>query len=304
MYPRDMEWLNYHHLYYFWIVAREGTISRACKKLRLAQPTISRQLAQLEGNLDEQLFIRSGRTLELTETGRLVFEYADEIFPVGHELMEVLRGRPRGRPTRFQVGISDAIPKLVAFRILEPALNMDLPVQLVCHEAGPQELLMKLAEHTLDMVLTDAPLSSAAYKTRAFNHQLGSCGATVFASPRVAPKLRRNFPHSLDGQPFLLPLPGSDLRRSLDDWFDRNGVHPLIVGEFQDSALLKAFGQAGSGVFVGPSAIEAEIRKQYKVSVVGRVESTVERFYAISLERKVRHPAVLAVTEAARRELF
>ena len=299
-----MEWLNYHHLYYFWTVAKEGTIARACEKLRLAQPTISRQLAQLEENLDQQLFTRSGRTLELTETGRLVFEYADEIFPVGHELMEVLRGRPRGRPTRFQVGISDAIPKLVAFRILEPALSMDLPVQLVCHEAGPQELLMKLAEHTLDMVLTDAPLSSAAYRKRVFNHQLGSCGVTVFADANVARQLRRNFPRSLDGQPFLLPLPGSVLRRSLDDWFHRNEIHPLIVGEFQDSALLKAFGQAGSGAFVGPSAIEAEIRKQYNVSVVGRVESIVERFYAISLERKVRHPAVLAVTEKARRELF
>jgi LysR family transcriptional activator of nhaA len=299
-----MEWLNYHHLYYFWTVAKEGTISRACEKLRLAQPTISRQLAQLEENLDEQLFDRSGRTLELTETGRLVFEYADEIFPVGHELMEVLRGRPRGRPTRFLVGISDGIPKLVAFRILEPVLRMGVPVQLVCQEAGPEELLRKLSEHTLDMVLTDAPLSSAAYKTRAFNHQLGSCGATVFAAPRVARKLRRNFPHSLDGQPFLLPLPGSALRRSLDDWFDRNEVRPLIVGEFQDSALLKAFAQAGSGAFVGPSAIEAEIRNQYKVAAVGHVESIVERFYAISLERKVRHPAVLAVTEKARRELF
>lgn len=304
MYHHAMEWLNYHHLYYFWTVAREGTISRACEKLRLAQPTISRQLAQLEESLDEQLFIRSGRNLELTETGRLVFEYAEEIFPVGRELMEVLRGKPRGRPTRFQVGISDGIPKLVAFRILEPALNMDLPVQLVCHEAGSQELLMKLSEHALDMVLTDAPSSSAAYKTRAFSHQLGSCGVMVFAAPNVARKLRRNFPQSLDGHPFLLPLPGSALRRSLDDWFHLNGVHPQIVGEFQDSALLKAFGQAGSGAFVGPSAIEAEIRQQYNVSVVGQVESTVERFYAISLERKVRHPAVLAVTENARRTLF
>lgn len=299
-----MEWLNYHHLYYFWTVAKEGTIARACEKLRLAQPTISRQLAQLEENLDERLFDRSGRTLELTEAGRLVFEYADEIFPVGRELMEVLRGGPRGRPSPFRVGISDAIPKLVAFRILEPALSMDVPVQLVCREAGPQELQMKLAEHTLDMVLTDAPLSSGAYKARAFNHQLGSCGVTVFATPNATRKLRRNFPRSLDGQPFLLPLPGAALRRSLDDWFARNEIHPLIVGEFQDSALLKAFGQAGSGAFVGSSAIEAEIRKQYNVSVVGHVDGIVERFYAISLERKVRHPAVLAVTEKARRELF
>lgn len=299
-----MEWLNYHHLYYFWTVVTEGTITRACEKLRLAQSTISRQLGQLEQSLGEKLFIKAGRTLQLTEQGQVVFEYAEEIFPIGRELMEVLSGRPRGRPARFLVGISDAIPKLIAFRLLEPALRMEIPIRLVCHEDKPDGLLLKLASHTLDMVLTDAPLSSATYSTKVFNHQLGSCGVSIFAAPRSHRRLRRDFPKSLDGERFLLPLPGSTLRRSLEEWFDRHGIRPVIVGEFQDSALLKVFAQAGGGIFVGPSAIEKEIRKQYGVAVVGRTDEIIERFYAVSQERKVRHPAVLAVSEAAREKLF
>ena len=304
MYPGAMEWLNYHHLYYFWTVAKEGTIARACEKLRLAQPTISRQLAQLENALGEKLFARSGRRLELTGVGQVVFEYAEEIFPVGQELIEVLRGRPRSRPTRFLVGVSDVIPKLIAFRILEPVLKMDQPVDLVCHEDKPDGLLLKLSTHALDMVLTDAPLSSSMYKARTFSHELGRCGVTFFASPKLATGLRRAFPASLDGMQFLLPLPGLALRRGLDEWFVRHGVRPVVVGEFQDSALLKVFGQAGRGVFVGPSVIEREIQQQYGATIVGRTEEITERYHAVSLERKLRHPAVIALSEAARERLF
>jgi LysR family transcriptional activator of nhaA len=299
-----MEWLNYHHLFYFWTVAREGTIARACGKLRLAQPTISRQLRQLEEALGEKLFVKSGRTLELSEVGRTVFDYAEEIFPVGQELLEVLRGRPRGRPVRFLVGISDVIPKLIAFRILEPVLRMSTPVDLVCHEDKPEELLLKLSSHTLDMVLTEAPASASAHRIRAFNHLLGSSGVSFFAAPEIARKLRRRFPESLDGARFLLPLAGSILRRSLEEWFERRGVRPAIAGEFQDSALLKVFGQAGCGVFAGPSAIEREIRRQYGTPVIGRTEEITERFYAVSAERRLKHPAVVAVSAGARQFLL
>lgn len=299
-----MEWLNYHHLFYFWTVAREGTIARACQKLRLAQPTISRQLRQLEEALGEKLFVKSGRTLELTEVGRTVFDYAEEIFPVGQELLEVLRGRPRGRPVRFLVGVSDVIPKLIAFRILEPVLHMDTPVDLVCHEDKPEELLLKLSSHTLDMVLTEAPASASAYRVRAFNHLLGSSGVSFFAAPAIARKLRRRFPDSLDGARFLLPLAGSMLRRSLEEWFESKGIRPAIAGEFQDSALLKVFGQAGCGVFAGPSAIEGEIRRQYGTPVIGRTEEITERFYAVSAERRLKHPAVVAVSAGARQFLL
>jgi LysR family transcriptional regulator, transcriptional activator of nhaA len=299
-----MEWLNYHHLLYFWTVAKEGTIARAGEKLHLAQPTLSRQLAQLQDALGQKLFVRSGRLLELTEVGQLVFEYADEIFPVGQELMEVLRGRPRARPARFSVGISDVIPKLIAFRLLEPVLKMDIPVELICHEDKPDGLLLKLSSHAVDMVLTDTPLTNSIYKTRAFSHPLGSCGVTFFAAPVLARTIRREFPKSLDGTPFLLPLAPLALRRGLDEWFSRHGVRPRMVAEFQDSALLKVFGQAGRGVFAGPSVIEREIRRQYGVAIVGRTEEVTERYYAVSLERKVRHPAVLALSDAAREKLF
>jgi LysR family transcriptional activator of nhaA len=297
MYPTTMDWLNYHHLYYFWTVAKEGTIARACGKLRLAQPTISRQLAQLEESLGEKLFTRSARKLELTEAGRLVLAYAEDIFPLGREMMEALRGRPGNRPAPFLVGISDVIPKLIAFRVLEPVLRMETQVELVCHEDKPEGLLMKLTSHALDMVLTDAPLSSSIYKAKAFSHHLGSCGVSFFATPELGRGLKKNFPRSLDGVRFLLPLPGLALRRELEEWFGRHAVRPFVAGEFQDSALLKVFGQAGQGVYAGPTVIEREICKQYGAMVVGRTEEITERYYAVSLERKVRHPAVLEISK-------
>src|SRR4051812_16372438 len=236
MYSRVMEWLNYHHLLYFWTVAKEGSIARACEKLRLAQPTISGQLRQLEDALGEKLFVKRGRGLVMTEVGQVVFRYAEEIFGLGRELQDVLKGRPRGRPLRLLVGISDMLPKLVAYRILQPALEMEEPVQLVCDEDTPERLLVQLAEHRIDVVLSDAPIPPGA-PAKAFNHLLGSCSTTVFAAPKLAARYRRKFPRSLDGAPFLLPMEGAAVRRSLEQWFDAENIRPRLVGEFKDGAL-------------------------------------------------------------------
>ena len=298
-----MEWLNYHHLLYFWTVAREGSIVRACRKLNLAQPTVSGQLRLLEESLGEKLFRKAGRGLALTDVGQVAFRYADEIFGLGRELQDVLQGRPRGRPRRLLVGVSDVLPKLVAYRVLRPALEMAEPVQLVCDEGTPERLLVELAEHRLDVVLSDSPVTSAV-PVRAFNHLLGSCSVTLFAARRLAARYRRGFPSCLDGAPFLIPMEGSSLRRSLEQWFDSEKIRPRLVGEFKDGALLATFGQAGAGVFAAPSAIEKEVTDLYKVAAIGRIESITERFYAITVERKLKHPAVVTISEAARETLF
>ncbi len=293
-----MEWLNYHHLYYFWMVAKEGTIARACQKLLLAQPTISGQLRQFEESLGEKLFIKSGRNLVLTEIGQVVYRYADEIFSVGRELQDVLRGRPQGRPARFLVGISDVMPKWIVFRVLEPVLKMSEPVHLICHEDDTENLLLRLAAHQLDMVLTDAPVTAPS-RARAFNHELGSSGISFCATPELAARYRRNFPKCLDSAPFLLPIEGSAMRRSLEQWFDHHQIRPSIVGEFQDSALLKVFGQAGAGVFAIASAVEKDVEVHYGCRTISRTREIVERFYAVSLERRLKHPAVVMVSKAA-----
>lgn len=298
-----MEWLNYQHLLYFWTVAREGSVSRACQRLSLAQPTISGQLRVLESALGEKLFMRAGRNLVLTDVGQVVYRYAEEIFSLGSELLDTLKGRPTGRPLRLAVGIADSVPKLIAYRLLAPALALPEPVHLICNEDRPERLLAELSIHQLDLVLSDAPVSSAV-RVRAFNHLLGECGVSFFAATPLAAGYRRKFPASLDGAPFLLPSDNSTLRRALDQWFDSQHIRPKIVGEFQDSALLKVFGQAAVGVFVAPTVIENEVRRQYGVSMVGRVESIIERFYAISVERKLKHPAVVAISETARDKVF
>ena len=298
-----VEWLNYHHLLYFWMVAREGSIAQASKQLLLAQPTITGQIRALENTLGEKLFSRSGRNLVLTEVGRLVYRYANEIFSLGRELTDVLKGRPAGRPVRLLVGVSDVLPKLIAYRLLQPALALPEPVHIVCHEDHPERLLADLATFGLDVVLTDAPVGSSA-RVRVFSHLLGTCGVSFFGAWSLAAKYRKRFPASLDGAPFLLPLENTTLRRSLEQWFDAQGIRPQVVGEFQDSALLKVFGQAGIGLFAAPTVIENEVRRHYGVSVLGRTESVTERFYAISVERKLKHPAVVAISEAARQTLF
>jgi LysR family transcriptional regulator, transcriptional activator of nhaA len=300
---RRMDWLNYHHLFYFWTVAREGSIARACDKLLLAQPTISGQLRALEKSLGDKLFTRAGRGLALTDTGRMVYRYADEIFSLGKELSDTLKGRPSGRPIRLMVGVADVLPKMISFRLLEPALRLPEAIQVVCREDKPDRLLADLAVHGLDIVLADAPVSPSV-KVRAFNHLLGECGVSVMGTADLAKSLRKRFPQSLDGAPFLLPTDNTSLRRALDQWFDARAIRPAIRAEFEDSALLKVFGQAGVGVFVAPTAVEDEVRDQFGVQLVGRINEVRERFYAISVERKLKHPAVLAISDAARQKLF
>jgi LysR family transcriptional regulator, transcriptional activator of nhaA len=298
-----MEWLNYHHLLYFWTVVREGGISRAGKQLRLAQPTISAQLRALEERLGEKLFQRSGRKLVLTEIGRLVYGYADEIFALGRELTDTLKGRPSGRPIRFTVGVTDAMPKLIAYRLLEPALRMPQPVQLICREGKPQQLLAELMMHGLDLVLADVP-AGVEMPVKAYNHLLGDCAVQLFGNDELASQLKSGFPQSLNGAPMLLPMAGTALRRSLDQWFDQQSIRPRIVAEVEDSALLKVFGAAGAGIFAAPAAIETEIRRQFDVRPLGTIEGVRERFYAVSIERKLKNPAVVAISESARTELF
>ena len=298
-----MAWLNYHHLLYFWTVAREGSVTKACGVLNLTQPAISAQIRTLERSLGERLFEKRGRLLTLTETGRLVYRYADEIFTIGRELQETLAGRPSGRPARLTVGVVEALPKLVAYRLLEPALRGPDPVHLVLREDRLERLLADLAVHALDIVLSETPIPPST-RVKAFSHLLGECGVTIFGAPRLADAHRRRFPQSLDGAPFLLPTDNTTLRRSLDQWFDRHGAAPRVVAEIEDSAVLKVFGQEGAGLFAAPTAVEREVRRQYGVRVVGRIAEVRERFYAISAERRIRHPAVLALTSAARDEIF
>jgi len=298
-----MEWLNYHHLLYFYTVAREGSVTRAAQLLRLAQPTLSGQIRKLEGQFDEKLFERQGRSLVLTEMGRLVYRYADEIFSLGRELTDTLRGRPTTHPARLAVGISDAVPKLISHRLLETALALPEPVRLVLREGKTDDLLAALAVQAFDLVITDAPLGSHL-KVRAYNHLLGESGVTFFASSKLARAHRRRFPKSLDGAPMVLPTENTMLRRSLEQWFEGVGVRPRIVAEIEDTALLKVFGQHGAGIFPAPEILAAEVRRQYRVESVGSAGDVRERFYAISVERRIKHPAVAAITATAQRELF
>jgi LysR family transcriptional activator of nhaA len=300
---RFMDWLNYHHLLYFWLVVREGGVVPAAAKLRLAHPTVSGQVHALEDALGEKLFVRQGRRLVLTEMGRVVHGYADEIFSLGGELLDAVRGRATGRPVRLVVGIADVLPKLIVRQILEPALHLGEPVQLVCREAKPDRLLADLALHELDLVLSDAPVGPNI-RVRAYSHLLGECGLTFLATRELARRHKRRFPASLDGAPMLLPTSNTALRRSLDTWFEAKEIRPRVVAELEDSALIQAFGQDGVGVFAVPTAIEAVVRRQSEVVVVGRTTEVLERFYAISVERKLKHPAVVAICQTARSTLF
>jgi LysR family transcriptional activator of nhaA len=302
MRARAMDDLNYNHLLYFHIVAREGSIRRAAEVLRLTQSTVSIQVHALERSIGQRLFTRSGRHLVLTDVGQLVRRYAEEIFARGDELAEVLRGRPAQRPMRFAVGIASTVTKLVAFRLLEPVFRLAEPMRIVCGVEAHEALLGRLAAYSLDLVISDAPVAAGS-KIRAFGHALGDSGISFFGDARLAARYRRGFPRSLDGAPVLLPADGCDLRRGLDGWFDALGVHPQVVGEFEDSAAIKVFGASGAGIFPVPSIVAAEMRRQYRVCVVGKTDEVRERYYAISVERRLRHPAVVAISESARRRL-
>jgi LysR family transcriptional activator of nhaA len=297
-----MEWLNFHHLRYFWTVAREGSVSRAAKQLRLSQPTVSEQLHALEDALGEKLLQRAGRGVALTDMGKTVYRFADEIFSLGRDLQDTVRGRPTGRPVRLVVGIADVVPKLVAFRILEPVLRMDPEVRLVCYEDRPERLLDQLASHDLDIVLADAPIGPS-HPSRAYNHLLGESRVAIFGTEALARRARRSFPASLAEMPFLLPTPGTALRRSLDSWLDERGIVPNVVGEFQDSALVVAFGELGAGLFAAPEAIMDATLKARGLRKVGPIDGVRERYYAISIERRLKHPAVVVIAGAAREQL-
>ena len=297
------DWLNYHHLLYFWTVAKEGGITPAARSLHLSQPTLSTQISKLEKALGVKLFDRKGRSLVLTEAGQLAYRYADEIFGLGRELVDAIRGRPSDETVRLLVGVPDVLPKLIVYRLLKPALELEERVKLVCHEGKLNDLLSDLALHRLDIVLADSPLTPQV-NVRAFNHLLGECCVTVFGTPKLARKYKRGFPESLRGAPMLLPTQSTTLRRSLEQWFDAADIRPEIAHEFEDSAVLKVFGQEGEGLVVVPTAMEQEVAEQYSLKPLGRIEEITERFYAISVERRLKHPAVVAISDAAKEHLF
>lgn len=300
---QKMRWLNYHHLLYFHTVAREGSVTRACKELRLAQPTVSAQLKSLEDSLGEKLFEKEGRYLRLTEVGQVVFRYADEIFGIGRELIASLEGRPSGRMQALKIGIADVMPKQVVYRLLEPVFASGGGIKLVCHEDHTEKLLADLAVHEVDLVIADSPIPPAV-KIKAYNHFLGESGITFIASDKLAKQFARGFPQSLNKAPMFLPSHGAAIRREFDYWFQTQGVTPNVIGEFQDSALMKSFARAGHAIMATPTCVEKDVMSEYGLHLVGRTDGVKERFYVISVERKVKHPAVLSIVEEAQRRLL
>ncbi len=299
---RPLNKINYNHLFYFWHIVREGSVLRASQKLKVAQPTVSEQLRALEESLGEKLFDRAGKRLVLTEIGQVVYRYANEIFLLGREMQDAIQDRATGRALRLEVGVAEAMPKLIASRLLEPALRMAERPDIVVYENRTDRLLAQLAVHTLDIVLSDAVLEPS-FDVRIYRHLLGECGITLYAKRAIAARLRPWFPKSLDGEPMLFPTANTALRRSMDRWMKDAGIHPKVIGEFQDSALLATFGSQGVGVFPASSAVEDDMREHYRVEVVGRVPDIRQSFYAFSAERKLIHPAVVVLSQAARNEL-
>jgi LysR family transcriptional activator of nhaA len=298
-----MEWLNYHHLLYFWTVARKGSLAAAAEELHLSPPTVSVQIRRLEEALSEKLFERSGRRLVLTEIGSVVYRFADEIFSLGRDMLDTVKGRPTGRPLRLVVGVADVLPKIVAHRLIEPALRLPERVRVICREASPDQLLVALAAQEVDVVLTDAPVG-AGFKVRAHSHLLGESGMSFLGVPALARACKRGFPRSLSGTPMLLPTENMAVRRSLDLWFEAKGIRPEILGEFEDYALLREFGASGHGVFAVPSVVERSLRRVYRLDLLGRVQTVRAQFYAVSLERRIKNPAVAAMCNVARAETF
>ena len=294
-----LDWLNYHHLFYFWQVVKEGSIQAASRKLGVTPSTISTQLKSLEGNLDRPLLARVGRRLEPTKEGLIAMRYANEIFSLGREMKDTLAGKATGQPLRLRVGAAMVVPKLVVYRILAPAFEMEEPVHLICSENRPDRLLAELALHTLDVVLMDSPIPAGS-TVRAFNHPLGGCGVSLFAHPDLIERYGTDLPGSLDGAPFLLPTEHAAMRRALERWFRRCGIQPRIIAEFQDSALMKVYGEAGKGFFASPTLIASDIVQHYGVQHVMDLDEVQERFYAITLDRRITNPAIASITDNAR----
>jgi len=295
--------LNYNHLLYFWTVAREGSIAKATQSLHLTPQTISGQLKLLEKSVGEPLFHKVGRGLAMTETGHTVFQYAEEIFNLGAELASRIKTGRVIVPALINVGVVNSIPKLVAARILQPVFDSEVPIRLVCPEGSLESLLGRLAVHRLDLILSDRPIPSGL-SVKAFSHTLGSSDISLFCPPAQSRLYSKNFPQSLDKAPMLLPTMDNPIRRPLDDWFEHIGVSPALVAEFEDSALMKAFGEAGNGIFPSPTAISDEVERMYRVRRIGNPIPVQEAYFAISPERKLKHPAVLRIIDAARARLL
>jgi len=294
-----VEFLNYHHLRYFWVVAKEGGLRKAADKLHVSQPTISAQIAALEGVLMEKLFRRGGRSLTLTEAGHRVLSYAEDIFSLGQELLDTAQQRPTSRPLRVHIGITDSLPKLVSYEIIKPIFKLEQPVQAVCREGKVADLLGQLAAYRLDIVLADEPAPSSL-PIKVFNHFLGECGVTFCAERKLAATLKRKFPKSLNHAPVLLPAGNTALRRSLEKWFQAEEIRPRLIAEFDDAALMKVAAVDGLGFFALPTLVMQEAVASYDFQFIGRTEECRQQFYAISAERKLTHPAVLAITSQAR----
>lgn len=292
--------MNFKHLHYFWWVGKTGSVARASEQLHLTAQTLSGQISVLEERLGTKLFIKRGRNLEMTDAGRLAFGYADEIFALGSELEQSLQRYASGEhPIEFRVGVSDAVSKTIAFRLLEPAVHLSRPTNIVCREGKLDGLLAELAANRFDLVIAGSPIPPAR-SLKAYNHRLGESGISFFASATLRRTLKGKFPACLVGAPLLLPGPDAALRARLARWFEKNKLRPRVVGEFDDSALMKEFGRRSAGVFIGPTLLEAEIEAQYAVKAVGRTTEVIEEFFAISIERRVTHPCVVAITAAAR----
>lgn len=296
--------MNYKHLYYFMQVAETGSIAAASRQLHLTPQTISGQLQLLADRLGGPLFEKSGRRLTLTDSGQLALSYAQQIFSLGSELEAAVRERARqGRTLEFRVGVADAVPKSIAYHLVEPALSVDEPVRIVCREWRLDRLLAELAMHTLDLVIADAPLPPSV-SVKAFSHHLGGSAIGVFASPSLRARSRKPFPDCLQGAPLLMPGEDSAVGQRLRTWFKAQGLQPRVAAEFDDSALAQEFGRQGVGYLLGPAVLADEIEARLQVRRVGTIDEVQEDFYAISVERRISHPCVLAITRAARAELF
>jgi len=295
--------LNYKHLRYFWMVAKTGSIAKAAEQLYLTPQSISGQLTEFANVLGVELFRRAGRNLEMTEAGRQVLSYADEIFSIGDDLLEAIHDQREKKSTPLKVGIADSVSKLVVYRLLEPALKFAEPIRLICREGRLVPLLAELSVHRLDMIIADRPMPNHLH-VRGFNHLLGESDLTVFGAHSLTENLVGNFPECLNNVPFLLPGEDASIRPKLEQWLDSNNLHPIISGEFDDSALMKSFGQAGAGLFAAPSNNAVHICEQYNVKAIGKIDSVVEQLYVITTERQLTHPAILAISQKGREDLF
>ena len=295
--------MNYKHLNYFWVIANMGSVSKASEQLHLTPQTLSGQLGKLEDDFGMRLFTRSGRNLLLNDAGRMVYGYANDIFTRGVELEETLQNYPDNPPLPIKVGIVDVVPKTIAYNLLRPALQLRKSVRISCREGELRELLSALAIHKIDLIIADSP-APKSLNVKCFNHKLGECGITFFATKKLAKIYEGDFPRVLDGAPMLLPTMHSTIRAKIMQWFEEHQIRPRIVAEFDDSALMKTFGQSGAGIFIAPTVIEADIEEQYRMKTIGRAEEVIDQFFAISVERKLTHPAVVAITNMARDELF